>query len=374
MKGKKGEVLYVGKAKSLSSRVRSYFRTRADLHPKTRSLMDRVVDLDYMVVASELEALILENNLIKQHRPKYNIVLRDDKNYPLLRLSVQEAYPRMEIVRRVQKDGALYFGPYVPAGGIHELIRLLRQIFPLPNCTIRIDGSAARPCIEYEIKRCLAPCTGQQSQSEYQEMIRQVCLFLAGKNRALLSTLRASMKTRSAHLDFEAAARIRDQMVRIGRAMEQQRITSTRMEDQDVIAIARASASADLQVLFIRGGMLVGRKDFFFKGVADTTDETLCAAFIQQFYQKEGVLPPEIVIPLPLPDSALLSAWLTERRGAPVRLLAPLRGRRLRLIDLALENARASLRNHLQVRDRDETQMERPQTLAHPIYNESAIL
>jgi excinuclease ABC subunit C len=359
MKGANGEVLYVGKANALSERVRSYFRAGPDI--KTRALMARVHDLDYMVVASELEALILENNLIKQHRPKYNIVLRDDKNYPLLRLPIQEDYPRLSIVRRAQKDGALYFGPYVPAGGIHELIRTLRQIFPLPNCTIKIDGSAERACIEYEIKRCLAPCTGNQSGDNYREMIRQVRLFLSGDHRALYATLKAEMKSRAECLDFEAAAAIRDQIVRIERALSPQRITSTRMEEQDVLAIARSEDAADLQVLFIRGGMWVGRKDFFFEG--DTPDEALYTAFIQQFYQREGALPPEIVTPKPLPDASLLSVWLTQQRGGPVRLLTPTRGRRLRLIELALENAQASLRNHLQTRASQKDVQTRLQTL-----------
>ncbi len=361
MKGDNGEVLYVGKAKSLRERVRSYLRVGPGMSPKTRSLLTRVTDLDYMVVASELEALVLENNLIKRHRPKYNIVLRDDKNYPLLRLPIQEDYPRLEVVRRVEKDGALYFGPYVHAGGIRDLIRLLREIFPLPNCTIQIDGSAERACIEYEIKRCLAPCTGNQSLSDYRAMIRQLCLFLSGQDRMLLSTLRASMKQLAHRFDFEAAARIRDRMTRIERAMERQRITSTRIEDQDVMAVARSEDMADLQLLFIRGGMLVGRRDFFFKGVADVEDAALLTTFIQQFYEESRVIPPKVVTPQPLPEALLLSTWLTERRGKSVRLLAPSRGGRLRLMELALENARASLQDRLQMgMGRKMSQQDRP--------------
>lgn len=363
MKGKRGEVLYVGKAKELGSRVRSYFRPNADLTPKIRSMVSQVADLEYIVTVSNLEALILESNLIKKHRPKYNVVLRDDKNYPLLRLSMKEDYPRLEIVRRVKRDGALYFGPYVPTGGLYEMLRLLRKIFPLPNCTIDIDGKAERACIEFEIKRCLAPCTGNQSKEEYRQMIQQVRLFLEGKDKVLLKAMRGLMEKKAGELNFEAAARLRDQIAKIERALERQRVTSTQMEDHDVIALAREGEAADLQILFIRGGMMVGRKDFFFENVGETLDEELCAAFIQQFYNKEGVIPREIFLPIPLTEGPVLEEWLSERRGGPVHLVSPSRGKRAHLLDLALENARASLADHVQIRQGGEATLEKLQDL-----------
>ncbi|MBI3804756.1 MAG: excinuclease ABC subunit UvrC [Nitrospirae bacterium] len=363
MKGKRGEVLYIGKAKDLSDRVRSYFRQSAELSPKTRSMVSQVADLEYIVAATNLEALILESNLIKKHRPKYNVVLRDDKNYPLLRLDPREDYPRLEIVRRVKKDGALYFGPYVPTGGLYEMLRLLRKIFPLPNCTIDIDGKADRACIEFEIKRCLAPCTGNQSKEEYRQMIQQVRLFLEGKDKILLKAMRGLMERKAGELNFEAAARLRDQIAKIERALERQRVTLTQVEDHDVIALAREGEAADLQILFIRGGMMVGRKDFFFENVGETLDEELITAFIQQFYNKEGLIPREILVPIPLTEAAVLEEWLSERRGGPVHLLSPSRGKGAHLLDFAVENARASLSDHVHRREGGEETLRQLQEL-----------
>ena len=378
MKNKAGTVLYVGKARLLTDRVRSYFQKGSAHSPKIRSMVDQIDSIETMVTGSDLEALILENNLIKKHRPKYNVVLRDDKNYPLLRLSLQDDYPRLEIVRRVKKDGALYFGPYVPTGGLYEMLRLLRKIFPLPNCTIEIDGTAERACIEFEIKRCLAPCTGNQSKEDYRQMIRQLRMFLEGKDKVLIKTLRELMEKHAEGLNLEAAARIRDQIAKIERALERQRITSTQMEDQDVIALARKGEDADLKILFIRGGMVVGRKDFFFENVAETPDEELCGGFLQQFYNKETVIPREIVLPLkissgardygaqfPLSDQEILEKRLSERRGGPVHLLAPSRGKGAHLIDLAQENAESSLAGHLQIREGGEARLEKLQNLLH---------
>jgi len=391
MKNKGGAVLYVGKARLLADRVRSYFQKGSAHTPKIRSMIDQIDRIETMVTGTDLEALILENNLIKKHRPKYNVVLRDDKNYPFLRLSLQDHYPRLEIVRRVKKDGALYFGPYVPTGGLYEMLRLLRKIFPLPNCTIVIDGTAERACIEFEIKRCLAPCTGNQSQEEYRQMIRQLRMFLEGKDEVLLKTLRELMKKKAEALHFEAAAQIRDQIAKIERALERQRITSTQMEDQDVIALARKGEEADLQILFIRSGMVVGRKDFFFENVAETSDEELCRGFLQQFYNKETLIPREIVLPLKISPSAkdydlqgvvggsngnhgaqfslsdqeILEKWLSERRGGPVHLLSPSRGKGAHLLHLAQENAESSLSGHLQIREGGEARLEKLQALLH---------
>lgn len=365
MKGTKGEVLYVGKAKVLANRVRSYFLSGRDASSKIQSLVTRISDIETMVTASELEALILENNLIKRHRPKYNVVLRDDKNYPLLRLPIHDPYPRLEKVRRIKKDGALYFGPYVPGGGLQEIMRLLRRIFPIPNCTIEIDGKLDRPCIEFEIKRCLAPCTGNQSQSDYNKMIGQIRLFLEGKDKVLLKDLKRLMEKRAALLDFEEAARLRDQIAKIERALEKQRITSSKMENHDVIAMARKEGSADIQILFIRGGMVIGRKDFFFENISETPDEALCAGFIQQFYNKEGLIPRKIMIPLPLTEIPLLEEWLTDRRGGSVSLVVPQRGKGKNLIQLAKENADVALLNHLNIKDGGEKQVKCLQDFLH---------
>lgn len=345
MRGAGGKILYVGKAKSLPDRVRTYFQPASRLPPKTAALMAQVRDIEYFVTGSELEALLLENNLIKKHRPRYNVVLRDDKNYPFIRLALQDAYPRPEIVRRVARDGALYFGPYVPTNALRETLRILRYLFPLPNCSIVIDGTAERACIEYEIGRCLAPCTGQQTQADYREMIEQVRLFLEGRDRELVRALETRMSEAAEALRFEEAARIRDQIARVRKVLERQRITSTLMEDQDVVALAREGDAADVQVLFIRGGMLIGRKDFYFER-AEPDDATLVSAVLQQLYDRETVVPPEIVLPVEVPDEALLAAWLSERRGTRVRLTTPARGPDARLLALARENAEAAMADH----------------------------
>ncbi|HET8759441.1 MAG TPA: excinuclease ABC subunit UvrC [Nitrospiria bacterium] len=345
MRGAGGRILYVGKAKSLPDRVRSYVQPGGRLAPKTAALVAHVQDIEYFVTGSELEALILENNLIKKHRPKYNIVLRDDKHYPFIRLAMQDAYPRPEIVRRVARDGALYFGPYVPTNALRETLRVLRYAFPLPNCSITIDGTADRACIELEIGRCLAPCTGRQSQSDYHEMIEQVRLFLEGRDHELTRALESRMAAAADALRFEEAARIRDQLGRIRKVLERQRITSTRLEDQDVVALVREGESADVQVLFVRGGMLIGRKDFYW-AQAEPDDAALVTAVLQQVYDRDTVVPPEIVLPVEVPDDALLASWLSARRGGRVRLITPSRGPDARLLELARQNADAAMGDH----------------------------
>jgi excinuclease ABC subunit C len=350
MKNARGQVIYIGKAKVLADRVRSYFQRSSALSPRIQAMIQQAADLDIFVTRSELEALILENNLVKKHRPRYNVVLRDDKNYPFLRLPLDDDYPRLEIVRRVKPDGALYYGPYVPTHALRETLRLLRKIFPLPNCHILIDGTTERACIEYEIKRCLAPCTGQQSKDDYQAMMRQVRLFLEGKDSELLKSLRSRMEIESARLNFEEAARLRDQIANIQRVLEKQRITSTELVDQDVIALAREESTVDLQILFVRGGMLVGRKDFFWPDIGGTSEEELVTSFIQQFYDQEVLVPKEILLPLKVQETELevLESWLTKRKGERVYLRTPMRGKDSHLIGLAKENAGLALSGHLQ--------------------------
>src|SRR3989338_1490155 len=256
MKGKGGEILYIGKANVLADRGRSYFQKGADLTPKNRLLVSSVTDIETMVTRSELEALILENNLIKRHRPRFNVILRDDKNYPYLRLPIKEAFPRFTIVRKVQNDGALYYGPYVPAGALRETLRVIRKVFPLATCEIEIDGKAERPCIEYEIKRCMGPCVGYQTSKDYHEIVRQTRMFLEGRDTELLESYRARMEAASDVEDYEEAARIRDRIFKIERTLERQRVAQTEIVDQDVVGLARDGAAADIQMLFVRGGGL----------------------------------------------------------------------------------------------------------------------
>ena len=352
-KDRSGDVLYIGKAARLADRVRSYFLKGADHTPKTALLVSHITDLETMVTRSELEALILESNLVKRHRPRFNVVLRDDKQYPYLRLPVKDRFPRLSIVRRVQKDGALYYGPYTPAGALRETLKVIKKVFPLATCTIDIDGTAERACIEFEIKRCMAPCTGQQTQEEYHRIVRQVRQFLEGHDRELVDDLRAQMDAAATREDFEEAARLRDRIFKIERTLERQRITQTASIDQDVLGIARHGASVDLQVLFVRGGLLIGRKDFFWLESAEATDEELVRSAIEQFYNKDGQPPRELLIPVNIPDADLLAHWLSDKRGEPVRVLAPERGTKHQLVLLAEENAAAALADHLRNEELD---------------------
>jgi len=342
-----GDVLYIGKAAVLADRVRSYFQKGSDHSPKTALLVGLIADLETMVTRSELEALILESNLVKRQRPRFNVVLRDDKQYPYLRLPIKEDFPRLSIVRRVQRDGALYYGPYTPAGALRETLKVIKRVFPLATCTIDIDGKAERACIEFEIKRCMAPCTGNQSKDEYHAIVKQVRHFLEGRDRELLDELRAGMEAAAEREDFEEAARLRDRMFKIERTLERQRITQTASVDQDVIGIARLGTAVDLQLLFVRGGLLIGRKDFFWPNAADTSDDELVLAAVEQFYNKDGQPPAELLVPVDIPDVGLIARWLSEKRGEAVKVLVPERGTKHQLVKLAEENAASSAADHL---------------------------
>ena len=365
MKGKGGEILYIGKANVLADRVRSYFQKGADLTPKNRLLISHVTDIETMVTRSELEALILENNLIKRHRPRFNVILRDDKNYPYLRLPIKEAFPRFTIVRKVQNDGALYYGPYVPAGALRETLRVIKRVFPLATCEIEIDGKAERPCIEYEIKRCMAPCVGYQTSKEYHEIVRQARMFLEGRDTELLENYHAQMDAAADREDFEEAARIRDRIFKIERTLERQRVAQTEMVDQDVVGLVRHGAAADIQMLFVRGGLLVGRKDFHWGNVQDTPDEELVRSVIEQFYNKEVLPPKQVLLPIALPEAELISQWLSEKKREKVQVLAPERGKKHHLVQLAEENAAAALKDHLRDEATERVATEDLQKLLH---------
>jgi len=365
MKSKGGEILYIGKANVLADRVRSYFQKGADLTPKNRLLISHVTDIETMVTRSELESLILENNLIKRHRPRFNVILRDDKNYPYLRLPIKEAFPRFTIVRKVQNDGALYYGPYVPAGALRETLRVIKKVFPLATCTIEIDGKAERPCIEYEIKHCMAPCVGYQTSQEYHEIVKQARMFLEGRDTELLENYHAQMDAAAEREDFEEAARIRDRIFKIEQTLERQRVAQTEMIDQDVVGLVRDGAAADIQLLFVRGGLLVGRKDFHWGSVQDTPDEELVGSVIEQFYNKDVMPPKQVLLPVALAEADLISQWLSEKKREKVQVLTPERGKKHHLVQLAEENAAAALKDHLRDEATDRAAAEELQELFH---------
>ncbi|MDH5336885.1 MAG: excinuclease ABC subunit UvrC [Nitrospira sp.] len=352
-KNEQGEIIYIGKAAVLADRVRSYFQKGTDHSLKTSLLVSHITDLETMVTRSELEALILESNLVKRHKPRFNIVLRDDKQYPYVRLPIKEDFPRLSIVRRVQKDGALYYGPYTPANALRETLKVIKHVFPLATCTIDIDGTADRACIEFEIKRCMAPCTGNQSKEEYHQIVKQVRQFLEGRDHELLDDLRTRMGIAAAREEFEEAARLRDRLFKIQRMLEKQRITQTSATDQDVIGLARQGSAVDLQILFVRGGLLIGRKDFFWPQSADAPDEELVRSAIEQFYNKDGQPPREVLVPTDLEDTALIQQWLSDKRGESVHVRSPERGAKHQLVLLAEENAAAAVADHLRDEERD---------------------
>ncbi len=347
MKDAKGHVLYVGKAVSLKSRVRSYFQKGAK-GEKTEMMLRQVADLETLVTHTELEALALESNLIKKHRPRYNVLLRDDKSYPYLRFDVKSEYPRLEVVRRIKKDGALYYGPYVPAGGMWETLALLRRTFTLATCRkeFRADRPE-RPCVQFQIGRCAAPCSGETDKALYQDMVSQVRLFLEGKNRDLLKMLKRQMDEAAERTDYERAADLRDRIARIEGALEKQKIISQGFENQDVIGMAMEDGQADVQALFVRNGMLLGRKDYFLDNVRGMQEAEILADFLHQFYAKEMIVPEEVLLPVDVPDREILEKWLMEKRGARVEVQVPQRGRKRELVQLASDNAGQALREHL---------------------------
>src|SRR5512143_403122 len=348
MKDAKGRVIYVGKAKSLRNRVRSYFQKGAETDPRRASMTGHIADLETVVTGSEMEAFILESNLIKKHKPRYNVILRDDKNYPYLKLTVTEDFPTLSVVRKVARDGALYFGPYVPTGPMWETLKFINRHFPMRKCEKKDVGvKPGRPCLQFEMKRCAGPCGGKIDKEEYAKLVEEVRLFLTGKDRELVRELERKMKDASEAMNFEAAAHIRDRVRAIGRATETQRVFSVGLEDRDLIAVAKEGRAADVQIMFVRKGKLLGRKDFYFTDSMESSESELLTDFINQFYTEDKEVPPEVLVSHPLPEQELLAGFLAERRGGTVRLGVPRRGARAKLMDMALDNARESLSQRL---------------------------
>ena len=293
----------MGKAASLKSRVRSYFQESRARDPKTDALVGQIRDLDVIVTGNELEALILESTLVKRHRPRYNIILRDDKHYPFLKLTTDEEFPRLVVARRVQKDGAAYFGPFYPATAMRQTLRLVRQLFPLRTCRIKIDGSLPRPCLQYFIHRCKAPCTGWETREGYAETVREVEQFLEGKGDTLAMELTREMEAAAGDLKFERAAGLRDQIQALNTVRERQKMISTEEADQDIVGIVHQGADACVQLFFVRKGRLLGRESFFFERLAGTAPRDVLEAFIRQFYAKDVTPPPEILLSEELPEA-----------------------------------------------------------------------
>ena len=346
MKDKEGHVLYVGKAVNLRARVRSYFHASAGHSPKIERLVAAIADIDFIVTASELEALILESNLIKRHRPKYNVRLKDDKRYPYVKITWQEDFPRVLIVRRMERDGARYFGPFTAAWAVQQTLHTLRRVFPYLTCNRTITGQDERACLYLDIGLCLGPCVGASSGEEYRAMIDDLCRFLEGKADEIVADLEARMQAASEQWDFEQAAVYRDQLDAIHRVIERQKIVSAAMADQDVVAFARADGDACVQVFFIRHGRLIGREYFVLDGTAEEADAEIVASFVKQFYDEVAYVPPEILLPHEIDKALVIQEWLRSRRGQKVVLKVPRRGLKRDLVEMAAENAAETL-SHL---------------------------
>ncbi len=337
MKNAEGRIIYVGKAIVLKNRVRQYFQSGKNHSPKVRAMVSHIADFEIIMTASEVEALILECNLIKKHRPRYNISLKDDKSYPYIKVTVQEEFPRVFITRRILKDGARYFGPYTNATAVHESLKLLRRLFPLRTC----KHLQERPCLEYHIKRCLAPCAGKVEKGDYDAMIRAVLLFLEGRTEDVEKELQLRMEQAAESFNFEIAARLRDQLLAVRKIAEKQNIV-TGSGDQDAVGLARSEIGVVVQVFMIRGGKMIGREHFLLQGSEDESDGQVLAAFLQQYYHRATFIPREILLPLAIPqtEQELLEKWLSaKKKKAKVQLILPQRGTKKDIVDMAASNA-----------------------------------
>ncbi len=353
MKNAQGKIIYVGKAVVLKNRVRQYFQNTKSHSPKVRVMVSKIADFETIMTGSEVEALILECNLIKKHRPRYNISLKDDKTYPYVKVTMADEYPRVLITRRILKDGARYFGPYTNVGAVHESLKLLRRLFPLRTCkNIDVD----RPCLEFHIKRCLAPCTGRVDAEEYKDMVHSVCLFLEGRTEEVEKALETRMKTAAEGLQFELAARMRDQLNAVRRVAEKQKIV-TGYGDQDAIGMARSGLGVCVQVFMIRAGKMVGREHFLLTGSEAESDEALLSAFIKQYYFRAAFIPKEILLPCSIDEQEVIETWLTERKTSRVSLSLPQRGQKHEIVRMAETNAKKYLAD-----EAEHIQMTRAQT------------
>ena len=338
MKDAKGTILYVGKGKDLRKRVLSYFREKEHQSPKTRVLVSKISDLEFILTGSEKEALILESNLIKRHRPRYNVILRDDKRYLVLRLDPKEEYPRLSLVRRIRQDGAQYFGPYASANAVRQTLKVLHGMFPLRQCSGTKFRQRARPCLNHQMGRCLGLCVGAISPEEYGPVVEEAVLFLKGRTQDLQEKLRQEMERAADRLEFEKAAMYRDRLNAVEKTLEKQLMVSARFRDQDAVGTHEAGDNLGLAALFVRGGRMVGSHCFVFKKPQSSSSEVV-RAFILQYYEQGKPIPEEILISEPLPEQELLAEWLSDIKGKRVGVRHPKRGEGRQLLAMAAHNA-----------------------------------
>ncbi|WP_231036040.1 excinuclease ABC subunit UvrC [Pectinatus sottacetonis] len=341
MKDAAKRIIYVGKAVILKNRVRQYFQSNKNHSAKVIAMVKKIADFETIITGSEIEALILECNLIKKHHPRYNISLRDDKTYPYLKITLKEDFPRVLITRRIKKDGSRYFGPYTNVGAMKESLKLLRRSFPLRTCkNMNVD----RPCLEYHIKRCMAPCVGKIGKKTYGEMVKSVLLFLEGKSDILEKVLYQRMEKAAENFQFELAASLRDQLAAIKKTTEKQKIM-TYGKDQDAVGMARSIYGVCMQVFYIRGGKMIGRNHFILKNIENESDIAVMTAFFKQYYNQASSLPQEVLLPIKIYDGLLMEQWLTAVKGKKIDIIIPQRGLKKDLVNMAAENAAKFLKD-----------------------------
>jgi excinuclease ABC subunit C len=345
MKNAEGKIIYVGKAISIKNRVRSYFHADASHDAKTRRLVREIVDIEWIVVGSELEALILEMNLIKKHRPKYNVRLKDDKRYPYIKIHWADPFPKVTVTRQMVEDGSRYFGPYTSAWAVYQTLDVLRRIFPYLTCDREITGMDKRACLYYDIKLCIAPCIGASSQAQYRQMISDLMDFLSGHSEPIVQRLQSEMEKASEEMRFEKAAALRDQLKAIQSIIERQKIVfATDYLDSNVLAMARSNGEACVQIFFIRGGKLIGREYFILEGTEDEADTEVMEQFITQFYTEAATIPQQVMLPQEIEEARIISQWLRSKRGGEkVEFFVPKEGQPRELVQMAAENATETL-------------------------------
>ena len=343
MKDKYDNIIYVGKAISLKNRVRQYFQSSKNHSSKVVSMVKNIAKFEYIITDSELEALILECNLIKQYRPKYNVLLRDDKTYPYIKVTTNEDYPRILKVRKVLKDKAKYFGPYTNTTAVNDTLEIIRNTYPIRTCNIDIDKAIknkVRPCLNMHIKKCVGPCTGIVSKEEYNKIIEEIILFLSGKEEKLIEILKEKMNKCAMEFNFEEAAVYRDKIRSLEEMMQKQKIdTHSSDVNQDVIAMARAHDEACVQIFFVRNGKIVGREHFILEGVMDSSRASILGSFVKQFYMEQEYIPKEIIIEDEIEDMAILEEWLSSKKSQKVIIRVPQKGEKKNLVDMVSKNA-----------------------------------
>ena len=346
MKDKTGDIIYVGKAISLKNRVRQYFQFSKNKTPKVNAMVERIVEFETILTDNEVEALILEANLIKKHKPKYNILLRDDKQYPYIKITTNEKYPRVIKTRNIKKDGCKYFGPYVSNMAVNDTIEIIKNLYQIRTCRLNLDKDIGkkRPCLNYHINKCLGPCQGNVDEDNYMKMIDEIAMFLNGREDRLINIIQKKMEDASKNMDFESAAKYRDQIKSLNHILEQQKIVSTTMTDQDIIAMARGIDEVCMQIFFVRSGKLIGRESYIITGTDGVEKGEIISSFGKQFYMGVAYIPKEILVEEEFEDIEVIAKWLTERKGFKVNIKMPKRGDKNLLMEMVRKNAIETLK------------------------------